>query len=40
MSIGFYTGEVTPDLGLSERGKSDCAACFKRLRKERVKVEE
>ena len=31
---GFYTGELMPDKGAPERGREDCAACFKRLRKE------
>ena len=30
---GFYCGELMPDKGLPERGREDCAECFKRLRR-------
>ncbi len=36
---GFYMGELTPDSGSPERGREDCAECFKRLRKRPAEVE-
>jgi hypothetical protein len=34
--FGFYTSELVPDNGSADRGPEDCAACFKRLRRQKV----